>query len=118
MFVCGLCFTARAEGPETQDGNEIELSIDRGKSGGVDIPLPRTPIKMPKAWICNHTLLICGIGGEYTVRLYDEDGELVYFIPVWGATGCDTILLPSMLSGDYEVSIFVGSFCFSGFINL
>lgn len=119
MLLLGMSFTTKADDPEqAPDIEEVGLYYDPVKTGHGGNPYPRMPMKTPKAYISGHTLLINGISSDYIVRLYDEDGNLVCSIPVWGGTGSDTVMLPSTLSGDYEVSIFVGSFCFSGYINL
>ena len=72
------------------------------------------PVLVPEVSIDDYTLtfdascLGCGL------RLFDEDGVLVYSTIITS----NTLVLPAYLSGDYELQIIRGNFCFYGDISL
>lgn len=53
---------------------------------------------------------------DYTLNLYDEDDEVVYsvFVPA----GTTMIVLPSMLSGSFELRFETDTYYYYGYINL
>ena len=76
----------------------------------------RTPITVPSVSIEDHTLYFNTHCDGYVLRLLDEDGEEVYstIIP----TSCTNLVLPSYLSGEYELQIIQGNICYYATINL
>ena len=52
----------------------------------------------------------------YTLRLLDEDGVVVYSVVI--PTGTTSIVLPSTLSGDYQIELVMGYWLFTGWIIL
>lgn len=96
---------------------DVELTYKPVKTGLGGIPYPRMPVCVPSASICDDTLLINGIGGDYILQLETDEG-VAYSIAVHGDTGNDTVILPSSLSGTYMLCLYVGNFCFYGTINL
>ena len=55
-------------------------------------------------------------GCDYTLSLYDEDGEVAYsvFVPA----GTTQIVLPSTLSGSFELRFETDSYYYYGYIEL
>jgi hypothetical protein len=53
---------------------------------------------------------------EYILNIKDEDGEVVYTTTVFSTQ--TQVVLPSILSGDYEVNLVMGNWLFVGWINL
>lgn len=53
---------------------------------------------------------------DYTLSLYDEDDELVYtvFVPA----GTTLIVLPTTLSGDFEIRFETDTYYYYGYIEL
>ncbi len=53
---------------------------------------------------------------DYTLNLYDEDGDVVYtaFIPA----GTSSVILPATLSGDFEIRFETDTYYYYGFISL
>lgn len=53
---------------------------------------------------------------DYTLNLYDEDGEVVYsvFVPA----GTTMIVLPSTLSGSFELRFETDTYYYYGYIDL
>ena len=53
---------------------------------------------------------------DYTLCLYDEDGEVVYtvFVPA----GTTQVILPTTLSGDFELRFETSTYYYYGYISL
>lgn len=117
MLMCGVGLTIMASGLISVDPTIVEMSIDPIKSGGVDNPIPRTPVSVPTVLQDDHTLYITGVNGDYILQLETASG-VAYSVPIQGSTGSDTVVLPSSLSGTYELCLYSGCYCFSGEINL
>ena len=84
-------------------------------SGPLDDP-HRTPIEIPEVSIEDYTLYFNTPCDGYVLRLVDEFDNVVYstVIPV----GATSLVLPSYLSGTYELQIITGIYCFYGDITL
>ena len=77
---------------------------------------PRSPIEVPLVYIEDYTLTFAVGHPDYTLIIKDEDGYVVYTTTVFSN---DTeVILPSTLSGDYEVNLVMGNWLFTGWINL
>lgn len=76
----------------------------------------RTPVEIPKISIEDDTLYFNTPCDGYVLRLVDEFDNVVYstVIPV----GATSLVLPSYLSGTYELQIITGIYCFYGDITL
>lgn len=82
-----------------------------GKSGQ-----QRSPIAIPEVDIDDYTLSFITPCDGCTLQLVDEDGFIVYTTVI--PNGTTNLVLPSYLSGDYEIQIVRGNFYFYGYINL
>ena len=77
---------------------------------------PRSPIEVPLVYIEDYTLSFGTNHPDYVLTLKDEDGDVVYTTTVLST---DTeVILPSTLSGDYEIQLVMGNWLFTGWINL
>lgn len=77
---------------------------------------PRSPIEVPLVYIEDYTLSFETNHPDYTLIIKDEDGDVVYTTTVFSN---DTeVILPSTLSGDYEVNLVMGNWLFTGWIEL
>ena len=76
----------------------------------------RTPVLIPEVSIEDCTLYFTTPCDGCTLRLVDEDGQVVYTTVI--PDNADELDLPSYLSGDYELQIIRGNFCFYGDISL
>ena len=76
----------------------------------------RSPILIPQVGIDNYTLTFYTPCDGCTLRLLDENDNIpfVTVIPV----GTTTLVLPSYLSGTYQIQIISGNICFWGYIDL
>lgn len=79
-------------------------------------PIKRSPIRVPSISINAHTLYFNSSCDGYTLRLYDEKGDLVVNLII--PENSSTINLPSFLVGEYEIQIIKGKYCFYGYVNL
>ena len=77
-------------------------------------PYPKSPILIPEVSIEDYTLNFDASCLGCELRLLDEDGVLVYSTTITSGT----LVLPSYLSGNYELQIIRGNFCFYGDISL
>lgn len=78
---------------------------------------PRTPVAVPSVVQDDHTLYFNNVGYDLTLVLLDEDGGEAYttFIPA----GTTAVVLPSTLSGEYELQLLPGgSFYFYTIVTL
>ena len=76
----------------------------------------RGPIEVPLVYIEDNTLTFEINHPDYVLTIKDEDGDVVYTTTVF-ATDTE-VILPSTLSGDYEINLVMGNWLFMGWINL
>ena len=76
---------------------------------------PKSPALTWYIDVTGHVITMSATPCDYTLCLYDEEGEIVYsvFVPC----GTVQIVLPSTLSGDYELR-FETDIYYYGYINL
>ena len=77
---------------------------------------PRTPITAPIVYIDDYTLLFEVNHPESVLYIKDEDDNVVYSTVVYSTQ--PQVVLPSTLSGDYQIELVVGNLLFKGWINL
>lgn len=77
---------------------------------------PRTPMLTPKVYIDDSTLLFAVDHPEYVLYIMDEDDNVVYSTVVYSTQ--TQVVLPSTLSGDYQIELVMGYWLFKGWINL
>ena len=77
---------------------------------------PKTPIETPKVYIEDYTLSFGINHPEYVLNIKDENNVVVYSTVV--STTQTQVVLPSTLSGDYQIELVVGNLLFKGWINL
>ena len=77
---------------------------------------PRSPILIPEVDIDGYTLIFYTPCDGCVLRLINENDVVVYSTVI--PTGANSLVLPSYLSGNYEIQIVRGIFYFGGYINL
>ena len=77
---------------------------------------PKTPITAPKVYIDDYTLLFEVGHPEYVLYIKDEDDNVVYSTVV--SSTQTQVVLPSTLSGNYQIELVMGYWHFTGWINL
>lgn len=73
-------------------------------------------IETPKVYIEDYTLSFGINHPDYQLIIKDEDGNQVYVTPVYSSQS--QVILPSTLSGNYEINLAMGNWLFTGWINL
>lgn len=73
----------------------------------------------PRPWYItqyDYTLAMPAFEDDFTLELLDEDGVVVYsvFVPA----GTTLIVLPSTLSGDFELRLVADTYYYRGYITL
>jgi len=73
----------------------------------------------PRPWYItqnDYTLTMPAFGVDFTLVLLDEDGVVVYSVYV--PAGTTLIVLPSTLSGDFELRLVADTYYYRGYITL
>ena len=88
--------------------------------GGDDSPLghgpAKSPIATPSVFIDAHTLTFSPTHPEYILYIKDENETVVYSTVVSETE--TTVVLPTTLSGSYEIVLVMGNWMFTGWIEL
>jgi len=112
-----LLVSAFIMGTSAYAWNRIPLTVSYEKD---DMPVgnghSKSPIQAPTVYIEDYTLAFVADHPDYALNIKDENGDVVY-----STTVCSTetqAVLPSTLSGDYEIELIMGYWKFIGFITL
>lgn len=73
-------------------------------------------IEVPKVYIEDYTLSFGINHPEYVLIIKDENGQEVYTTTVFSTQ--PDVILPSTLSGNYEINLVMGNWLFTGWIYL
>jgi hypothetical protein len=121
LFACVTIFMAHAQSttpstPSNPTKLEFEVKV---YTPVVTKPRPKAPAKLPtppEAILACNLLTFLDSHAEYTLYIISEDGEEVYetLIP----ENTSTITLPSYLSGEFELQLVTGVWCFFDYIEL
>ena len=76
----------------------------------------KSPMLAPTVYIDDYTLLFEVDHPEYVLYIKDEDDNVVYSTVVYSDQ--TQVVLPSTLSGDYQIELVMGNWLFTGWINL
>lgn len=76
----------------------------------------KSPILVPKISLDDYSIIFSTPCDGYILRLVDENDNVVYSTVI--PTGTTCLVLPSYLSGNYEIQIIQGNLCFYGYIFL
>lgn len=74
------------------------------------------PVQVPEVSLDGHTLYFFTPCDGCTLNLVDENDDVVYTLVI--PSGTTSLALPSDLSGEYELQIIRGNYCFWGTITL
>ena len=74
------------------------------------------PVQVPEVSLDGHTLYFFTLCDGCTLNLVDENDDVVYTLVI--PSGTTSLALPSDLSGEYELQIIRGNYCFWGTITL
>lgn len=107
-FLLSTSLSAQVLVPLTVSINYDEQPISDGN--------PKTPVTIPKVYIDDYTLLFETNHPEYVLYIKDENDNVVYSTVVSSIQ--TQVVLPSTLSGNYEINLVMGNWLFAGWINL
>ena len=93
----------------------LTISINDDEQPGGN-GFPKTPITAPTVYIDDYTLLFEASHPEYVLYIKDENDNVVYSTVV--SSTQTQVVLPSTLSGDYQIELVMGYWLFTGWINL
>ena len=117
VLVLVLILSASLINAEVQNVcNEVFLQVKLADPTDVNIPIKRSPITVPSISLEEHTLLFATPCDGCTLRLSNKVGDVEYATVV--PLDTTTLVLPSYLSGEYQLQIIRGRYCFWGYIDL
>ena len=96
--------------------DQISFTITFDDEQGLGNGHPKSPIEPPTVYIENDTLMFEADHPEYVLNIKDEEDEVVYTTTVYSSI--TQIILPSSLSGNYEIELIMGNWKFTGNITL
>lgn len=107
FFVClsllgGVTFVSNA----SEMNEDLNLQVGIVEPSDAHGGHTRTPVVVPEITQDGHTLYFNNVGYDLELVLLDEDGDEVYFVLVPANTA--SVVLPSSLSGDYELQLYPG----------
>ncbi|MBR0180561.1 MAG: hypothetical protein IJQ04_02710 [Prevotella sp.] len=79
-------------------------------------PPKKGSVLVPSVSLYGNTLYFATTCDGCTLRLLDENDVVVYSTVI--PTGTTSLVLPSYLSGEFEIQIIHGNYCFWGYIYL
>lgn len=115
LMALALIFTLQIESKCSEvRGDQVTMGyIKKGSShaGGVKNPVSPWVIVLE-----DNVITMYATPCDYTLCLYDEDGEVVYtvFVPA----GTTQVILPTTLSGDFELRFETSTYYYYGYISL
>lgn len=94
---------------------EVPLEVSKINPTVPDGP-HKGPVQVPEVSLDDHTLYFFTPCDGCTLNLVDENDDVVYTLVI--PSGTTSLALPSDLSGEYELQIIRGNYCFWGTITL
>ena len=95
---------------------EVQLEVSKIDPTIMDDDQHKGPVQIPEVSLDDHTLYFFTPCDGYTLNLMDENDVVVYTIVI--PTGTTSWVLPATLSGEYELQLINGNYCFWGMITL
>lgn len=97
-------------------GEEIDFEVGIVDPTENHEPFHKGPVLVPSVSLDGYTLYFATSCDGCTLCLLDENDTVVYSTVI--PTGTTSLVLPSYLSGEYEIQIIRGNYCFYGYIIL
>ena len=95
---------------------EVQLEVSKIDPTIMDDDQHKGPVQIPEVSLDDHTLYFFTPCDGYTLNLVDENDVVVYTIVI--PAGTTSWVLPATLSGEYELQLISGNYCFWGMITL
>ena len=96
--------------------SQIEMKIKITKPGDEQGDPHKSPVVIPSVSLDDHTLYFDTPCDGCTLNIVDENDVVVYTLVI--PTDTTSLVLPSILSGDYTIQIIRGNYLFYGTIDL
>lgn len=115
-IILALAFVLASSFSGAWANDDIDLEVGIVDPTGSYEPVEKSPVLVPSIGIEDYTLFFNTPCDGCTLRLLDENDAIVYstIIP----TGTTSLVLPSYLSGEYEIQIIQSNIYFWGYILL
>lgn len=94
----------------------VPLTLNNEDDQPISTGNPKSPTLAPTVYIEDYTLTFENNHPDYILNIKDEEGYVVYLTVVYSTEM--QVVLPSILSGDYEIELTVGNLLFTGRIHL
>lgn len=94
----------------------VRLTAGKINEGEIGNDGPRGPIYVPSASIDDHTFYLSD-HPDYVLQIVDPDDETIVYYETDFLSGVNSIVLPSTLSGTYEIRLLWGDWYFYSIIN-
>ena len=111
-----LLISALVIGTNVYAWEQVPLTVTIDDNTPIGHGPGKTPIQPPLVYIEDYTLTFAIGHPDYVLNIKDEDGVTVYSTTVFSSQ--TEVILPSALSGDYEIQLVMGNWLFTGWINL
>lgn len=117
LFICfGLLFLASFSQARVQSMcGQLYLQVKIVDPSNPYPPIKKSPIAMPTIYLDGYNIQFETSCDDCTLQLVNEEGDIEYSITVPANT--TSLALPSSLSGEYELQIIRGQFCFYGYVE-
>lgn len=109
MAFASSCYASGDGEPISLEGGEVDPSSQLGGPH-------KGPVDVPEVSLDDHTLYFDTPCDGYTLNIVDENDVVVYSIVI--PVGTTSWVLPATLSGEYELQLISGNYCFWGMITL
>ena len=116
LFILASCLlVCNVQGVEMRGGT-ISLTVTWDDPSGPTNPIPKVP--MPPLFITQdgNILTLPATSVDYTLVLYDENGTLAY--STFLSAGTTQVILPTTLSGTYEIRLVADTYYYMGYLEL
>ena len=106
-----------AQTPLEHNGVCITFTVSWGGNQTIGNGMPKSPPQPPTVYLDGHDLLFAqSFGDDVAVELRDPSDNVVYSGDL--LAGDQLLQLPSTLTGDYTILLYIGNWVFSGEMNL
>ena len=116
LLLCILVVSSMSNANGQSGWSSLELQVKREDPSEGSKPYGRSPIAIPTIYINGNVLQFDTPCDGCTLQLVNEEGEVEYSVVI--PDGTETLTLSSDLSGEYELRIIRGQFCFWGYVDL
>jgi hypothetical protein len=114
LLLTGLCVLMMNTSMYAWDLIPFTVGFDDQQPIGVGCP--KSPVQAPTVYIEDYALAFVAGHPDYVLNIKDENGVVVYSTIV---TSAETqVTLPSSLFGEYVIELTMGSWIFTGWIEL